>query len=240
MTKQKKHKNSQRWKVGNKYATFSDFIKNNGTDSVIYDKLTTHEKRVINGIEAAAKRIKLDNKYVSKEVAYRIKKDYESSENIKAKHPDFKEYLKSGAKVLKQMYVNNIVNYNYSLNSIKNKINKFDNIYVNGNLVSKAEAQEYINGFNVFKQEGTTVDGNIPVKINPATKSIYLELPTPEELEEISELDEEEQEEALQEYGISIYKSAAKTPEQERAAKDKANARAREKRVSKKAGIRRN
>lgn len=235
----KKNKNSQRWKVGNKFATFKDFIKSNGTDSVIYEKLTTHEKRVVNGIEAAAKRVKLDNKYVSKEVAYRIKKDYESSENIKAKHPDFKEYLKSGANVLKQMYVNNIVNYNYNLNSIKNKINKFENVYVNGNLVSKAEAQEYINGFNVFKQEGTTVDGNIPVKINPATKSIYLELPTPEELEEISEMDEEEQAAELEAYGISIYKSAEKTPEQERAAKDKANARARERRAAKKLGIRR-
>ena len=237
MAKQKK--NSQRWKVGNKFATFSDFIKSNGTDSVIYEKLTIHEKRVINGIEAAAKRVKLDNKYVSKEVAYRIKKDYESSENIKSKHPDFKEYLKSGSKVLKQMYVNNIVNYNYSLNSIKNKINKFENVYVNGNLVSKAEAQEYINGFNVFKQEGTTIDGNIPVKINPATKSIYLELPTPEELEEMQDLDEDELEEALDKYGIKLYKSAEKTPEQERAAKDRNNERARERRAAKKLGIRR-
>jgi len=237
MAKQKK--NSQRWKVGNKFATFKDFIKSNGSDSVIYEKLSTHEKKVINGIEAAGKRVKLDNKYVSKEVAYRIKKDYESSENIKAKHPDFKEYIKSGAKVLKQMYVNNIVNYNYSLNSIKNKINKFENVYINGNLVSKAEAQEYINGFNIFKQEGTTIDGNIPVKINPATKSIYLELPTPEELEEMQDLDEDELEEALDKYGIKLYKSAEKTPEQERAAKDRNNARAREKRAAKKLGIRR-
>ena len=235
----KKNKNSQRWKVGNKFATFKDFIKINGTDSVIYDKLSTHEKKVINGIESAGKRVKLDNKYVSKEVAYRIKKDYESSENIRAKHPDFKEYLKSGSNVLKQMYVNNIVNYNYSLNSIKNKINKFENVYINGNLVSKAEAQEYINGFNVFKQEGTTVDGNIPVKINPATKSIYLELPTPEELEEMQDLDDDELAEALEFYGIKLYKSATKTPEQERAAKDRNNARAREKRAAKKLGIRR-
>jgi hypothetical protein len=235
----KQNKNSQRWKVGNKFATFKDFIKTNGTDSVIYEKLSTHEKKVINGIEAAGKRVKLDNKYVSKEVAYRIKKDYESSENIKAKHPDFKEYLKSGSKVLKQMYVNNIVNYNYSLNSIKNKINKFENVYVNGNLVTNAEAQEYINGFNVFKQEGTTIDGNIPVKINPATKSIYLELPTPEELEEMQDLDEDELEEALEKYGIKLYKSAEKTPEQERAAKDRNNERARERRAAKKNNIRR-
>ncbi len=105
--------------------------------------------------------------------------------------------------------------------------------------MSKAEAQEYINGFNVFKQEGTTIDGNIPVKINPATKSIYLELPTPEELEEMQDLDEEELEEALDNYGIKLYKSAAKTPEQERASKDRNNERARERRAAKKNNIRR-
>jgi hypothetical protein len=232
----KNKKNSQSWRVNGKFVKFKDFVKANGTDSVIYDNLTKSEKATINGLERSTNR--LGGKYIKPEVAYKIKQLY--TEKIdKQKFPTLESYKSAAKKSLTEVFINSKMNYTYNLNSIKHKIDLYDVIYINGKPVTRQEAKENILAFNIFKQQGTTIDGMFEVQTRPLTKELFLNLPTAEELEEIAEMDEEDQAAALEEYGITIYKSEEKTPEQIRAAKDKANAKARQRRLEKKTGIRR-
>lgn len=68
MAKKNIRKNSQRWKVGSKFSDFKTFVKTNGLDSVVYENLSTYEKRVYNGLEQYETRRFVGTKFGSESI----------------------------------------------------------------------------------------------------------------------------------------------------------------------------
>lgn len=83
-----------KYRVNGKFVKFKDFVKSNGLDSVNYSSLTSHEKKVWNGINSYENRITLKGQFATKSFLKNksIRKALE--ENAERKGMKFMEYLK--------------------------------------------------------------------------------------------------------------------------------------------------
>ena len=135
-------KNSQQWKINNKFAKFKDFIKTNGLDYVDYNKLTSHEKRVYNGVKTYQTRVIYQGKFIDN-------KTFLNNPKIKefAKNNDMpvKDYLKANYKDLKKFIDSNLLTRSINDKNIESFILKHNGkFFLNAVSISASDLIEFI------------------------------------------------------------------------------------------------
>lgn len=90
-------KRSQIWRINGKIADFKNFVKTFGLDAVSYESLTTHEKRVYNGLSQYSERLLIGTKFASESKVLRnpIIKEMADANNM-----PLKEFIKTHKRVL--------------------------------------------------------------------------------------------------------------------------------------------
>lgn len=92
-----------KYRINGKFVSFKQFIKTFGSDAVAPSSLTDKEKRILRGVETAAKRARIDGRFVPKVITSnpgvkQAAKDAKMSVNQYLMNyiDDVKEYLETG------------------------------------------------------------------------------------------------------------------------------------------------
>jgi len=147
-------KYSQRWKVNGKFSTFKDFIKANGQDYVQYEKLSTTEKKIYNGLKQYEQRIVIrgkfkDNKELVNNPTLKI---FAKNNNM-----DIKSYIKKNYDKIDRYMKKGVLTYSVNLTKLPRFINTHSGILLNedGSEMTKAQMLEYLTTLIKTSMQGT-------------------------------------------------------------------------------------
>lgn len=123
-----------KFRINGKFVTLKEFVKVNGTDSVLPHNLNAKEKRILNGLKSYENRIKLDNgQFVNKVTLSKLKRDSNLKIFAEKNNMSLNDYLRQN--------IDTILKFNsqaFQITKNQNNVEKFIN-QSNGNFKYKGK-----------------------------------------------------------------------------------------------------
>lgn len=134
---------ANKYRINGKFASFKNFVKANGLDSVSYADLNKKQKRVFNGLKTYSERIIYKGQFLNKISAKKLKNDKDLQLFAKNNNKSISKYINENIEDILEVYEG-------AFKITKNNNNVFDfinkakgNLSIYGKPVSKNE-------FNLF------------------------------------------------------------------------------------------